>query len=44
MAMIFLDWDGVLAEFGGGARTVFGMHPAEFECRFGLLSSDRNQS
>ena len=42
--MIFLDCDGVLADFDGGARKVFGMHPAKFECRLGLLSSDRNQS
>jgi 5' nucleotidase, deoxy (Pyrimidine), cytosolic type C protein (NT5C) len=33
---IFLDCDGVLADFDGGARKVFGMHPNEFERHFGL--------
>jgi 5' nucleotidase, deoxy (Pyrimidine), cytosolic type C protein (NT5C) len=36
MATIFLDCDGVLADFDGGARRVFGMHPTDFERRFGL--------
>jgi hypothetical protein len=36
MATIFLDCDGVLADFDGGARKVLGMHPSEFERRFGL--------
>ena len=36
MPTIFLDCDGVLADFDGGARTVLGMHPNEFERRFGL--------
>ena len=36
MPTIFLDCDGVLADFDGGAVRVFGMHPRMFERRFGL--------
>ena len=36
MATIFLDCDGVLADFERGAAKVFGMSPGEYECRFGL--------
>lgn len=36
MPTIFLDCDGVLADFDSGARKVFRMHPSEFERRFGL--------
>lgn len=34
-ATIFLDCDGVLADFDGGAARVLGLHPREYERRFG---------
>jgi hypothetical protein len=36
MPTVFLDCDGVLADFDKGAAEVFGMHPREYERRFGL--------
>ncbi len=33
MAKLFLDCDGVLADFDAGARRLLGMSPAEFERR-----------
>ena len=36
MKQIYLDCDGVLADFDKGAARVFGMSPAEFERRKGL--------
>lgn len=36
MPTIFLDCDGVLADFDNGATRIFGMHPREYERRFGL--------
>ena len=36
MPTVFLDCDGVLADFDAGAKQAFGMSPAEFERRFGL--------
>jgi hypothetical protein len=36
MPTVFLDCDGVLADFDKGAARVFGMAPAEYERRFGL--------
>ena len=35
MMQLFLDCDGVLADFVGGATKLLGMHPNEFEDRFG---------
>lgn len=35
MTKIFLDCDGVLADFDAHAIEYFGMHPREFESRFG---------
>jgi len=36
MPTVFLDCDGVLADFDKGAAQIFGMRPAEYERRFGL--------
>ncbi|MHC2017167.1 hypothetical protein [Methylobacterium sp. CM6247] len=36
MPTVFLDCDGVLADFDAGAKQAFGISPAEFERRFGL--------
>ena len=36
MPQIYLDCDGVLADFDKGAEAVLGMPPARFEKRFGL--------
>lgn len=36
MPTIFLDCDGVLADFDRGAAQVFGMSSSEYERRFGL--------
>jgi hypothetical protein len=36
MPTVFLDCDGVLADFDNGAAKVLGMMPAEYERRFGL--------
>jgi len=36
MPQIYLDCDGVLADFDKGAKQVLGMHPRAYEKRFGL--------
>ena len=36
MPTIFLDCDGVLADFDAGAARILGMHPRAFKRRFGL--------
>jgi len=36
MPQIYLDCDGVLADFDKGAKAVLGMHPRAYEKRFGL--------
>ena len=38
MSQLFLDCDGVLADFDRGAEEVLGMHPRRFEQRFGLAA------
>jgi deoxypyrimidine-specific 5' nucleotidase type C protein (NT5C) len=35
MPRLFLDADGVLADFDEGARRLFGMHPRQFEAKHG---------
>jgi hypothetical protein len=35
MPKLFLDCDGVLADFDVGATALFGMTPAQFEARYG---------
>jgi hypothetical protein len=36
MAQVYLDCDGVLADFDKGAEAVLGRHPRAFEARHGL--------
>jgi len=36
MSQLFLDCDGVLADFEAGAVDVLGMSPAAFENRYGI--------
>lgn len=36
MHQVYLDCDGVLADFDSGAAKIFGMSPLDFERRFGL--------
>jgi len=36
MPQVFLDCDGVLADFDRGAAAILGMHPREFERRHGM--------